>query len=440
MHNTSPNNYSFIRWLRVRPELTRQGLTYALVGLVAILTLLALLALVQWAWTTWFGTTLQPTFGLALATLATLICLTAAYTHLSKFVDYLFFPQTITFTEEIDRACRKLPQFKSKAELERYLTRELPSLLNVWRIKLYLNEAAPHLDASMMLLLETGGRSMGIMTIDTLNPDQIFSTEALEALNKLQRHVSWALSGLQLAHLRHEAEKVSQLRNNLLTSISHELRTPLNAIINAAGLVADEMLGPVTQPQADNLNRAIEGAEYLMHLLDEILDITKLDTNQLELFPEPIALPALIDDITPMVKTALATRPITFAVDIPDDLPPITADRLRVRQILLNLISNAVKFTETGHIRLWAKAEPSLVVIQVEDTGCGIPPERLQFIFEDYRQMSGSNHAWTRRDTLATGLGMPITRGLVELHGGFIRAESKVGHGSTFTFTLPRHD
>ncbi|HXV99811.1 MAG TPA: HAMP domain-containing sensor histidine kinase, partial [Anaerolineae bacterium] len=212
-----------------------------------------------------------------------------------------------------------------------------------------------------------------------------------------------------------------------------------NTIINSTGLVADGALGEVNDAQVEFLNRAVQGSEHLMGLLNDILDITKIETGQLALQPEVIDLPEVIKEVVPLVKGMLQQKPIELNIELEDNLPHLTADRLRIRQILLNLLSNAIKFTQAGFIWVRARTEEGVVLVSVADTGIGIAPENLPLVFEDYQQISAKNQGtgFERRRHLGTGLGLSITKALVELHKGRIWVESEPERGTIFTFTLP---
>ena len=200
-----------------------------------------------------------------------------------------------------------------------------------------------------------------------------------------------------------------------------------------------EHSGKLTKPQTEFLNQAVQGSEYLMKLLNDILDITKIETGQLTLQPEVIDLPEVIKEVLPLIKSTLQQKPIELKTELEDNLPALTGDRLRIRQILLNLLSNAIKFTPEGFIWVRAKFEGDMVLVSVEDTGIGMAQESLPLVFEDYQQLSMKHQdiVFERRRHSGTGLGLSITRALVELHGGRIWVESELKRGTIFTFSLP---
>jgi signal transduction histidine kinase len=359
-------------------------------------------------------------------------------------VDHLFFPETANFKEQIDQVCRVLTDIEDRATLGWFVMEKLPEQLQLDGIFIH-QHAQMLIRNSITLPLSMSNRSLGYLTIGPKYSGRSFSYEERMALKQLQEQISLVLSGIELAEAREEAEKVAQLKTSFLTNISHELRTPLNTVINSTALVADGALGEIEPEQADYLNRAVFGSEYLMSLLDDILDIAKIESGQLTLRLELIDLKEVIEDALPIVRSLLQNKPIEIKITVADNIPAFLADRLRVRQVLLNLLSNAAKFTKEGFILLNAWREQNVVFISVEDTGIGIAQENLSLIFEDYQQVSSKGSGemqFELRRHAGTGLGMPISRALVELHGGHIWVESELGKGSIFTFTLPllRHE
>ena len=372
--------------------------------------------------------------------LLTLFSLSSLKKEVQRMIDNLLFPDTATFKDEIDSACRLLTQFDTPENLYQFLENQLPARLGVNYVDVQ-GGAQPPSSNGLTLPLEMGNRALGYLNIGPKFSGRSFSLNEQTWLNQLQEQVSLVLSGIQLAQVRAEAEKVAQQKSDFVTNISHELRTPLNVVINATGLVADGVLGEIEPQQADYLHRAVQGSEHLLGLVNEILDITKLESGQLTLQLKRMDVGEVIDEGVAMVKGLLQNKPIELRLAIADNLPALEADRVRIRQILLNLLSNAAKFTKEGYILITARMENEAVYISIEDTGIGITKEDLPLIFEDYQQASSIRHdsdlKFERRRYLGTGLGMSISKVLVELHGGQIWVESEQGKGSIFTFTLP---
>lgn len=422
--------------MRAAWEIWRLALIWGGFALALIFTYITIFSLIHW----FAGMLLQEvnrSLAVFATTLSTLLLLHSLYEWTQGVVDRLFFPDTANFKEKIDLLCQRLTEIDSRERLKHFLSEHVPSRLWVEEVHLHTK---PRLELSktITLPLEMGSRSLGFLTIGPKRSGRPFGFNEQQALKQLQEQVSLVLSGIQLAEARNAAEKTDQLKVNFLTNISHELRTPLNTVINSTGLVADGALGEITPGQAEYLNRAVEGSEYLMKLLNDILDITKIETGQLTLQPEPMSLREVIEETLPLVNSPLQQKAVSLNVELEDNLPPVMADRLRTRQILLNLLSNAIKFTQEGSIRVRAALNGNEVWVSVEDTGVGMAPESLPLVFEDYRQLVNRQQLrFARRRYLGTGLGLSITKALVELHSGKIWVESELGRGSTFTFTLP---
>jgi len=264
---------------------------------------------------------------------------------------------------------------------------------------------------------------------------QIFST--------LAEQIAIAVRNAQLyreqEHLAWELERTDLVKSQFLASMSHELRTPLNAIINFTQLVAKGIAGPVTDEQVTILNTSLSSSRHLLQLINDVLDMSKIQAGKLSLYIEEDVnlddeIKVVVDMAEPLLgkQNAALDQPIRFIQDIDHDLPLTACDRRRIRQVLLNLLSNAIKFTEQGSITLSTKKKGDEFIFAVMDTGPGIPQEMQARIFEPFVQtIDGIKHAQ------GTGLGLPISRSLVQAHGGDLWLESKVGEGTTFFFTLP---
>ncbi|HEY0602157.1 MAG TPA: ATP-binding protein, partial [Herpetosiphonaceae bacterium] len=237
----------------------------------------------------------------------------------------------------------------------------------------------------------------------------------------------------QAQEARAAAEQANELKTQFLANMSHELRTPLNSIINFTRILMVGMRGPVTESQVDYLNRVRSSGEHLLGLINDILDLSKIEAGKMELFKEPISIGDVVHSVMSSAAGLTKSKPIELHHEIEPDLPTIEVDRTRIRQVLLNLLSNAAKFTDEGSITVRVTQQDSQVLISVRDTGIGIAPEHQALIFEEFRQVEGDSN----RRYEGTGLGLAICRKLIELHGGRIWVESAAGAGSTFFFTLP---
>jgi signal transduction histidine kinase len=246
---------------------------------------------------------------------------------------------------------------------------------------------------------------------------------------------------IENAHLFREiAEKSRQLevadrhKSEFLANMSHELRTPLNAIIGFSEVLLARMFGEVNDKQEEYLQDIFTSGKHLLSLINDILDLSKVEAGRMELELVTFNLPMAIDNALTLVRTRAENHSITLEMDVDDRLGDFVGDERKFKQILVNLLSNAVKFTpEGGRVGVHATVANGSVEISVSDTGIGITHEDQGVIFEEFRQ-AGPDHAGKRE---GTGLGLTLTRKFVELHGGSIGVKSEVGRGSTFTFTLP---
>jgi signal transduction histidine kinase len=216
--------------------------------------------------------------------------------------------------------------------------------------------------------------------------------------------------------------------------MSHELRTPLNAIIGFSEVLQEKLFGELNDKQAEYTSDILTSGQHLLSLINEILDLSKVEAGRMELELAPFDLPLAIDNARTFVRERAVKHGIKLDVDVDDRLGEYVGDERKIKQILLNLLSNAVKFTpEGGRISITANKTENGAEISVSDTGIGIPPAEQPKIFEEFRQVGG-DYAHKKE---GTGLGLTLAKKFVELHGGKIWVESEVGKGSTFTFTLP---
>jgi two-component system, sensor histidine kinase ChiS len=230
-----------------------------------------------------------------------------------------------------------------------------------------------------------------------------------------------------------ELEQLDRMKDEFLANTSHELRTPLNGIIGIAESIIDGATGPVTQKQAANLSMIVTSGRRLFYLINDILDFSKLKNRNLELRRKPVDLKPLAEVVCLLSRQLIGHRDLKLVNGI-HDVPAVDGDENRIQQILLNLVGNAIKFTESGIIEVSARAAGGgFVAVSVTDTGIGVPRDKHESIFRSFEQADGS----IAREYGGTGLGLSITKQLVELHGGSITVDSEPGKGSTFTFTLP---
>ena len=233
----------------------------------------------------------------------------------------------------------------------------------------------------------------------------------------------------ELGRLYRDLESASRHKSEFLASMSHELRTPLNAIIGFSEVLREEMFGPLNERQADYLNDILTSGRHLLSLINDILDLSKVEAGKMELELSTFFLPAVLEGGLTMIRERALGHGISLGLDAAPDVDEITADERKVKQVVFNLLSNAVKFTpDGGRIDLSARISNGELEVAVRDTGIGIAPEDQERVFEEFQQ-AGQREG--------SGLGLALSRSFVELHGGRLRLESEPGVGSTFTFTLP---
>jgi signal transduction histidine kinase len=211
------------------------------------------------------------------------------------------------------------------------------------------------------------------------------------------------------------------------------LRTPLNSIIGFTGIMLQGLVGSLNPEQEKQLNMVYGSARHLLALINDVLDISKIEAGQLEVTSEPFDMRETIKKVVQTVAPLAGKKGLALVTEIAPDVGQITSDRRRVEQILINLVNNGVKFTEDGEVRILCEVSDGWLVIRVVDTGIGIKPEDMGELFKAFRQIDTG----VARQHEGTGLGLSICKRLVEMLGGDIWAESEWGVGSTFTFTLP---
>jgi len=231
-----------------------------------------------------------------------------------------------------------------------------------------------------------------------------------------------------------QIEAANRHKSDFLANMSHELRTPLNAIIGFSEVLQEKLFGELNDKQAEYTSDILTSGQHLLSLINEILDLSKVEAGRMDLELAPFDLPLAIDNARTFVRERATKHGIKLDVDVDERLGVYLGDERKIKQILLNLLSNAVKFTpEGGRISITANKTDSGVEISVSDTGIGIPPTEQPTIFEEFRQVGG-DYAHKKE---GTGLGLTLAKKFVELHGGKIWVESEVGKGSAFIFTLP---
>ena len=280
-------------------------------------------------------------------------------------------------------------------------------------------------------------RLVGCLVVSRNQPGG-FPAETIDLLHTFATQSALAIQNarlfLEIADKSQQLEAASRHKSEFLANMSHELRTPLNAVIGFSEVLLQRMFGALNDKQDEYLKDIYASGQHLLSLINDILDLSKIEAGRMELVPAPFHLPTALENAVTLVRERAGRHGIALHMDLDPRLGELVGDERKVKQVLLNLLSNAVKFTpEGGRISLKARRTDGAVEIAVTDTGIGIAPEDQVAVFEEFRQV-GNDDA---RKQEGTGLGLTLAKKFVELHRGWIWVESEVGRGSTFTFTLP---
>jgi signal transduction histidine kinase len=279
-------------------------------------------------------------------------------------------------------------------------------------------------------------RLIGCLGVTRKRPGE-FPAETMDLLRTFATQSALAIQNARLyqeiAEKSRQLQVASQHKSEFLANMSHELRTPLNAIIGFSEVLNERMFGELNDKQAEYLKDIHASGQHLLSLINDILDLSKIEAGRTELELTDFNLPATLDNALTLVRERAGSRGIALGLTVDERLEQIRTDERRVRQVVLNLLSNAIKFTpEGGRIDVRAVPVDGSVEVSVSDTGVGIAPEDQEAIFEEFRQVGTA-----AKKVEGTGLGLALSRKFVELHGGRIWVKSQVGAGSTFTFTIP---
>jgi GAF domain-containing protein len=264
-----------------------------------------------------------------------------------------------------------------------------------------------------------------------------YPSEVIEVLKTFATQSALAIQNARLfreiADKSRQLEVASRHKSEFLANMSHELRTPLNAIIGFSEVLNERMFGELNDKQEEYLKDIHASGQHLLSLINDILDLSKIEAGRMELELTEFDLPAAVDNAVTLVRERASRKGVTVRIAIGDQVGTMRGDERKIRQVLLNLLSNAIKFTpEGGRIEVGAALDNGAVEVSVSDTGVGIAPEDLEAVFEEFRQVGAS-----AAKQEGTGLGLALSRKFIELHGGTIHVTSEVGAGSTFTFRLP---
>ncbi|NJN54107.1 MAG: GAF domain-containing protein [Anaerolineae bacterium] len=294
----------------------------------------------------------------------------------------------------------------------------------------------PNTQAEMAVPMILGDKLIGVLDLQADKVDS-FTAEDLKIQRTLASQIAIAIENARQYAEQVETSKklreVDQLKSEFLASMSHELRTPLNSIIGFADVLLEGLDGDLNERMEEDVRLIRESGRHLRELIGDILDMSKIEAGRMELRYEDVDMRQMANDILATAQPLAQQKNLDMYLDIDDTVSTVRIDRTRIRQVLWNIMGNAIKFTEKGSVSLSMHNEGSHLLIAIRDTGIGIKEENIPIVFEQFRQIDGG----LNRAASGTGLGMPITKKLVEIHGGDIWIESVYGQGSTFFFTLP---
>ena len=283
----------------------------------------------------------------------------------------------------------------------------------------------------LVVPMQAHGRSLGALTLVGSSSGRTFSAADLPAAEELARRSALAIEN---AELFRAAAAANRAKSEFLASMSHELRTPLNAVLGYTQLLADGLTGPVTPAQLEQLTRISASASHLLGLIDEVLSFSRLEAGREQLSLHDVDIATVIDEAVSLVRPMASAKNLPLVIEPLDTPLLVHTDLLKLRQILVNLLTNAVKFTDVGSVTVGARLDGDDVVLRVQDTGIGIPDTHLEQVFEPFWQVEQS----ASRRVGGTGLGLSVSRRLARLLGGDLTVTSAPGEGSTFFVKLPR--
>jgi signal transduction histidine kinase len=267
-----------------------------------------------------------------------------------------------------------------------------------------------------------------IALLNTFADQAVIAIENVRLFNEIQE------KSRELEAANHQLDVANRHKSEFLAGMSHELRTPLNAVIGFSEVLQEQMFGEINSKQAEYLEDIHSSSIHLLSLINDILDLSKIEAGRMDLELSRFDLPTALDNALTLVRERATRNNIGLRLECEPELADWTADERKFKQIALNLLSNAVKFTPSGGtISVHARRAKGCVEVAVSDTGVGIKPEDQPLVFEEFRQVGGD----ALKKSEGTGLGLALTKKFVELHGGEMRLDSAIGKGSTFTFTLP---
>ncbi|MFI5184546.1 MAG: sensor histidine kinase, partial [Vicinamibacteria bacterium] len=269
-------------------------------------------------------------------------------------------------------------------------------------------------------------RSPGTFPQETIELLQTFAAQSVVAIENARLF-------LEIEEKSRQLELASKHKSQFLANMSHELRTPMNAVLGYTDLILDNIFGDVPEAIRDTLERVKTNGQHLLSLINDVLDLSRMEAGQLTLSLADYSMGEIVHAVVSAVESLAAAKKLAFKAIVPADLPPGRGDERRLTQVLLNLAGNAIKFTDAGEVSIEAQAVDGAFLVSVSDTGPGISEADQQKIFEEFQQADSSS----TRTKGGSGLGLSISRRIVELHGGRLWVKSALGEGSTFYFTMP---
>ena len=301
------------------------------------------------------------------------------------------------------------------------------------------NPFLPDTRSEMAVPMISGDKVIGVFDVQSSSTSHfsqedanIYTTLALQVAVALQNARLYVEQSATVAQLR----ELDRLKSSFLANMSHELRTPLNSILGFADVMLEGLDGPLTDYMQNDLGLIYKNGQHLLHLINDVLDMAKIESGKMNLNIEKFKLQETIEDVTSITSALANEKNLALFIEPDSDHEvEINADKIRLRQVMINLINNAIKFTEKGEIAIHVAREANNVLISVKDTGIGIPIDQLESVFQEFTQVDTT----TTRKAGGTGLGLPISRRLIEMHSGRLWVESSGvdGEGSTFYVFLP---